>query len=123
MSVLIIESQITRKYLMNKTKSELAFMYLDLLDAKTALEAENAALRRDLLKLNADEASALADVTRLLLETKRERDALRAALEIYATPDNWRQKDTRTGAFDWFLRGNAGWDIAQAALAEQGGGA
>jgi hypothetical protein len=46
---------------------------------------------------------------------------LRAALELYASSDNWRQKDTRTGAFDWFLRGNAGWDIADAALAKARG--
>lgn len=51
---------------------------------------------------------------------RRENQELRKALEIYATPDNWRQKDLRTGQFDWFLRGNAGWDIAQRALTRAG---
>jgi hypothetical protein len=41
---------------------------------------------------------------------------LRTALEIYANKDNWNQKDMQTGAFDWFMRGNAGWEIAEAAL-------
>jgi hypothetical protein len=43
-------------------------------------------------------------------------NVLKAALEIYANKENWNQKDMRTGAFDWFMRGNAGWDIAESAL-------
>ena len=45
-----------------------------------------------------------------------ENNRMREALGIYANPENWQQKDTRTGAFDWFLRGFSGWDIADAAL-------
>lgn len=39
MSITIITTLITRKYLMSKTKSELAYMYLDLLEMRVKDEA------------------------------------------------------------------------------------
>ena len=65
-----------------------------------------------------DAKQRISELESALAAERARADKLAAALEIYATPDTWRQKDTRTGAFDWFLRGNAGWDIAQAALAD-----
>lgn len=52
------------------------------------------------------------------LTAERERaDKLAEALKKYANKDNWRQRDVTSGDFGWFMLGNAGWDIADAALA------
>jgi hypothetical protein len=39
MSVMTIETKVTHKYLMNKTKEDLAYLYMDLLEEK--INAEN----------------------------------------------------------------------------------
>jgi hypothetical protein len=41
MSTMTVETRVTHKYLMNKTKWDLAFMYLDLLDRLEDVEANN----------------------------------------------------------------------------------
>lgn len=53
MSIMTIETTITRKYLFGKSKSDLAYMYLELLERAVQAEAERDALvieREQLLK-------------------------------------------------------------------------
>lgn len=48
MSVMTVTTRITHKYLMNKSKSELSYMILDMLDDQEKFESKIAELNRQL---------------------------------------------------------------------------
>lgn len=64
MSIMTVTTRITRQYLERKTKSDLAQMYLDLLDENVKLEAEIVRLKPH--PTNPEEGGYYRDDTRIL---------------------------------------------------------
>lgn len=62
------------------------------------------------------------DHQKQIAELEAENKRLREALKIYANPDKWAQRYGNQGAWDWFLCGHSGWDIAESALARMNAG-
>jgi hypothetical protein len=85
-------------------------------DRLNGLEAENKELKRELLTINRRSADSDKELVNQIIGDGQRIRELVAALKQYATKDNWNQKDMQSGHFDWFMLGNAGWDIAEAAL-------
>ena len=72
MSIMTIETTITRKYLFGKSKSDLAYMYLELLERAVQAEAERDAAQAR----SGGKSIALEDLRAELERVKAERNAL-----------------------------------------------